>query len=76
MSAKPKLTPWFPGHIKQVRPGLYQQMAEDELGYQYWTGAQWGPWSSDAAEAFQDRKFPCWHQSDPWRGLASDPEAA
>ena len=42
-----KLTRWFPGHIKPVREGVYQQMCGIglSLGYQKWDGLRWFLWN-------------------------------
>ena len=76
-----KLTPWYPGHIKPVRPGVYQQRSgyEKRLGFQWWNGKKWSSWFSSAESALlhgrngppADLRF----QNDPWRGLAQEPKA-
>jgi hypothetical protein len=79
MSA-PKLTPWFPGHIKPVRPGVYQTLQNcDGVGpfLQYWNGRFWGlmcrpnngidlpeRWKNDSSS----------NQHCRWRGLAEEPK--
>lgn len=68
-----KLTPWYPGHIKPVRPGVYQQMCghNRDLGYQRWDGKAWSRWAYTAEEVANLSCFlDC---NDPWRGLAEDP---
>lgn len=76
MSGAQKLTPWFPGHIKPVRPGVYQQMSGSgtRLGYQRWDGERWFSWHATPAGA-ASAVFAVMgeFQNDPWRGLASDP---
>jgi hypothetical protein len=67
-----KLTPWFPGSIKPVRTGVYQQMAKGVIGYQLWTGSYWSLWHQSASVAAQCKDY-SWFQNDPWRGLAQDP---
>jgi hypothetical protein len=72
-----KLTPWFPGHIKPVRKGVYMQRdgVGEDTGYQYWDGALWSIWHptiNGAANA--KHKAGRMHQDDKWRGLASRPK--
>ena len=71
-----KLTPWFPGHVKPARPGVYQQRSGGtgaHVGYQKWTGAHWLQWCETAEKA---EKVPFYwkagsfYQNDPWRGVA------
>ena len=68
-----KYTPWFPGHIKPVRAGVYQQKSHKGLvGYQRWDGEQWRCWFRDINLA--DKSNFTVHdsfQNDAWRGLAS-----
>jgi hypothetical protein len=70
-----KLTPWFPGNVKPVRPGVYQQMCgfNRDVGYQYWDGKVWGLWSRTIEGARHDG-WPASPQNDPWRGLAEEPK--
>ena len=74
-----KLTPWFPGHIKPKRVGVYQQLSaiEKRLGYQRWDGKKWSPWFSKAEDAacYGRECAPAAeeYQNDPWRGLAERP---
>jgi hypothetical protein len=72
MSA-PKLTPWFPGHIKPVRPGVYQRAS---LTYSYWTGAHWVASADTVQEAARPTFFdlPSCVQDWSWRGLAEEPK--
>ena len=69
-------TDWFPGDVKPVRIGVYQQRNPDgHLGYQRWDGKFWYSWESTidlAARAtlVVDGSFQC----DPWRGLANKPK--
>ena len=68
-----KYTPWFPGHIKPVRAGVYQQKSHSGLvGYQRWDGKKWFFWYAQIEHASTstfavDDSF----QNDAWRGLAS-----
>ena len=72
MSA-PKLTPWFPWHIKPVRPGVYQR---ESLSYSYWTGSHWVASDQTVKEAADPRFFdlPSCVQDMPWRGIAEEPK--
>ncbi len=71
---KQNLTPWFPGHIKPVRVGLYQQLskANQTIGYQYWDGEQWGSWCYSPELAYEHRFYKVHkeYQNDDWRGIA------
>lgn len=73
----PKLTPWFPGHVKPVRKGLYQQHSPSGfLGYQYWDGKSWYGWSEEKSGAKHlheiGRVVAACFANDPWRGLTKD----
>ena len=71
----PKLTPWFPGHIKPVRPGVYEK--QDPSGaddFQHWNGRFWGCAYTSANTAAVDKSFRSMFQSDAWRGLAEEPK--
>lgn len=72
-----KLTPWFPGNVKPVRAGIYQQLSGfgKEIGYQRWDGKQWSVWcfSKEAAESTTSVAAN-FFQNDPWRGLAKEPK--
>ena len=67
-----KKTPWFPGHIKPVRRGVYQQMCGmgKDVGYQLWDGRRWHSWHY-TAEAAANEKYVSLSdlQNDKWRGL-------
>lgn len=70
-----KLTPWYPGHIKPVRKGVYQLWSgtRDKIGYQYWDGAFWRSWYSTPETAFSARNSlaaGAMFQNDEWRGIA------
>lgn len=75
--SKDKLTPWFPGEVKPVRQGVYQQKSGfgDSIGYQFWDGRQWCGWCKTPDGAENDRgAADIRHQNDRWRGLAQDPK--
>jgi hypothetical protein len=63
---KPKLTPWFPAHIKPVRVGDYECTGSSFKWH--WNGAIWCNNGYD--------KWPCLNQKRVWRGLAEDPAKA
>jgi hypothetical protein len=75
---KPKLTPWFNGSVKPVRPGVYlatilmSGKLDDSRGlYRYWNGKHWCKPSDTPTEAahpsMQRRAF---FRITYWRGLA------
>lgn len=71
-----KLTPWFPGAIKPVRPGVYQQKSGGGhmVGYQRWDGMRWFLWIEDPdGAANQTFSAADGRQNDDWRGLAEQP---
>jgi hypothetical protein len=70
------LTPWFPGDVKPVRPGVYMQWCglELEVGYQYWNGEFWGFWCSTVEAASQYKNTCASTQDEPWRGLMEEPK--
>ena len=71
-----KLTPWFPGNVKPVRPGVYQQMcgSNRNIGYQHWDGEVWGLWALTEEAALRYACIQAVTQNDPWRGLAEEPK--
>lgn len=70
-----KRTPWFPGHIKPIHPGLYETKANPNslIYYSWWNGRFWssGFMNADTARYFRD--FRANFQKKLWRGLAFDP---
>jgi len=68
-----KFTPWFPGNVKPVRVGVYQQHCGmgTIVGYQYWNGKKWSSWSHSVEGAIlRSGSIACSdHQNDPWRGV-------
>jgi hypothetical protein len=70
------LTPWFPGDVKPVRPGVYMQWCGFELdvGYQHWNGEFWGFWCSTVEAASQYKNTRASTQDEPWRGLMEEPK--
>ena len=75
MSA-PKLTPWFPGHIKPVRPGVYQTDSDGypEPLFQHWNGRFWGCAYTSVDNAAVNNSWRSMFQNDAWRGLAEEPK--
>lgn len=78
--SKPKLTPWFPGHIKPVHVGVYptRLLANDEGrviddGFAHWDGKFWGS-NYDTPEEAAEAAQPPGYQNKPWRGLAEQPK--
>lgn len=55
---KEKLTPWFPGETKPVRPGIYMvdqswPGQEPQRVFSYWDGAHWYPQASKPEKVMQ-----------------------
>lgn len=71
--SKPKLTPWFPGHIKPARKGVYATDASFST-FQYWDGAWWGLYMPTPATAFKERHTASRMQNVQWCGLAEPPK--
>jgi hypothetical protein len=75
-----KYTPWFPGHIKPVRVGVYQQRLSNNpdacIGYQYWDGGLWWWWRENPNDAYRSRMSDIYpihkFQNDSWRGLTKE----
>ena len=70
----PKLTPWFPGHIKPVRPGVYEVDMRVCCEFALWDGGRWG-WAHSTikqANRFRATDRACQHKK--WRGLAEQPK--
>jgi hypothetical protein len=74
----PKLTPWFPGHIKPVRPGVYETDNQGGRGkcFQHWDGKRWGYACTTAKRAavYNEPDYKSAWQDDKWRGLAEEPK--
>ena len=72
MSNTDNTTPWFPGHVKPVRRGLYQRntnLGEDIWPtWTLWDGKRWRMNSCNRFEA-ESAQLPSGWQSLPWRGL-------
>lgn len=68
--SKKKLTPWFDGDVKPVRPGIYERNYHSAFiePKDYWDGQKWmlsfnGTTASDIISGIRL----------PWRGLARRP---
>ena len=73
-----KFTEWYPGDVKPVRPGVYQQRNScGHIGYQRWDGRKWRTWFYSPEYASKARSYAArGFQNDPWRGLAQDPKGS
>jgi hypothetical protein len=70
-------TPWYPGHIKPARRGVYQQMSGAYLGYQRWDGFKWFGWATTVEGAAQSiAPAAINYQNDDWRGLTKKGRSA
>ena len=70
-----KLTPWFGGHDKPARKGVYMLHSGASVGYQYWNGFRWFAWCNTPDGAVRSKHMPasaCF-QNDNWRGLTKKP---
>lgn len=69
-----KLTPWFPAHIKPVRPGVYERdrIAQGFAVYSLWTGRIWRAYKFSVNTAATEKKRSKF-QNLSWRGLAKKP---
>lgn len=77
------LTPWFDGHTKPIRLGVYMLESggpNKAEGFQHWDGQTWGPWYQTAERAAQPRRdidrADLRYQNDRWRGLKRQPRIA
>lgn len=67
-----KLTPWFPGTVNPVHPGVYQrELHTYNIVYSYWDGMRWYignqhlPYALESYQQEQTSAYPhC-----PWRGI-------
>jgi len=73
MSKKLKLTPWFPGHVKPVRDGVYEATHWGLACLQHWNGTYWGRPGWSAKEATDNGGDKYCYQNMEWRGLAVKP---
>lgn len=68
-----KLTPWFPGDVKPVRPGVYLRELGGEPYYSRWDGFSW-KFSQKTIRMAAREKQTSLNQGTPWRGLAKEPK--
>jgi hypothetical protein len=71
-----KLTEWFPGDVKPVRPGVYEREfgggSPNGYGFSRWTGSRWA-WRGRTPEEAAASKFLSQNERIRWRGLAEKP---
>lgn len=68
---KPKLTQWFPGHVKPVHKGVYMTQFSDKCPYSKWDGSRWMDSESTIEKA--DKAILIGYANKSWRGLAEKP---
>lgn len=71
-----KLTPWYPGHVKPVRVGVYERKYPDiyhAAVYSKWHGKNWGCGVYNIDQANREQSISA-HQSLLWRGIAKEPK--
>ncbi len=69
-----KMTSWFPGDLKPVRPGVYmRKMPWGGYGYSQWDGSRWYVCAENVAAATCVTKVSA-TQDAPWKGLAEEPK--
>lgn len=79
-----KMTPWFPGNVKPVRPGVYnvscRSSGQTGNWYGRFDGNRWyGNWGDSPSDPIMWPMRRCWkpaHEGTPttWRGLAKEPK--
>jgi len=71
-----KLTPWYPGDVKPVRPGIYQRLLGSSAFYACFTSkGYWTLGHVSLPEAiYLATVCPSGFQNRPWRGLAEEPK--
>lgn len=67
--AERALTPWFPGHARPARHGVYQRRSGAVRTFSRWDGAQWHMSCQSAAGAARGGLPPSMNQRAEWRGL-------
>ena len=70
-----KLTPWFPGSRKPVRPGVYIRDIAGNPAFAMWAGAYWMA-SAPTPERAASARLVSGLQRKRWRGLAEQPKGA
>lgn len=66
---KPKLTEWFPGHVKPVREGVYLRKVPAGERYAYWNGKSWNVSAETPKGALCNKWWRSKFQSAPWKGI-------
>jgi hypothetical protein len=71
-----KLTPWFDGSVKPVRPGVYERAFGPDAPPRYaeWTGWQWLESRGTVRSAPRSLKVSATQSAAGWRGLAEEPK--
>ena len=70
-----KKTPWFPGHIKPVRDGVYQRLANDgeTIYHSLWRAGVWYAMDKSCDGAASNVGLVSIFQDDrKWRGILKD----
>lgn len=68
-----KLTPWFIGDQKPVRPGVYgRDYGTRNLWFCHWDGFRWGMSGDTPENAVAWRHWASLEQGLPWRGILRD----
>ena len=71
-----KLTPWYPGHVKPVRVGVYERDYGDDdqtPSYCYFDKV-WSSYGGSVEEAESYKDYVSSEQCYPWRGIAKEPK--
>lgn len=70
--AQMKLTPWFEGTTKPVRPGMYQRRFVT-TAWARWDGTYWYESYTDKELAEKETRISAIQGAAQWRGLANEP---
>ena len=72
MNENQKLTPWYPGHVKPTRVGVYETDSRGSLYrcFQFWNGIEWHR-AHTTVEKAAESECVSMFQNDKWRGPAS-----
>jgi hypothetical protein len=65
-----KLTPWYDGCQKPVRPGPFRRKLLGRVVWSCWWDNRWGAMSEKQALAIEWRHIASSEQCLPWRGIA------
>lgn len=73
-----KLTPWYPGHVKPVRVGVYAVAfkSKEQPMFSNWNGKYWGTWAwrPEAANRWKNSIGIIGELDFYWRGIAKEPK--